>query len=72
MYDDEITTLKNISTYIEKYNGYTDSSSKIFNFYKDKKLLEDRDYYLKLLNGQINSLQTTKVDGNEKYLTLEG
>lgn len=72
LYDDEITTLKNISTYIEKYNGYTDSSSKIFNFYKDKKLLEDRDYYLKLLNGQINSLQTTKVDGNEKYLTLEG
>jgi hypothetical protein len=72
LYDDEKTTLKNISTYIEKYNGYVDNLYKIINFYKNKKLLEDRDYYLKLLNGQINSLQTTKVDGNEKYLTLEG
>ena len=70
--------IRNNFCFLKKSKGYTVMNisslarKKIFNFYKDKKLLEDRDYYLKLLNGQINSLQTTKVDGNEKYLTLEG
>lgn len=78
-YDDENTTLINLSNYYVKNKGYinglykityVDGSVKpgILQFYKSRKFLEDRTYYLKLLTGQINSLETIKIDEEESVL----
>jgi hypothetical protein len=62
------TTLNNLSIYFVEQKGYLKNINKIITFYKEKNILKERSYYLRLLTEQINSLQETKVDEYEKYI----
>jgi hypothetical protein len=64
------TTLNNMSIYFVEKNGYLKNINKIISFYKEKKLLSERSFYLRLLTEQINSLQTIKIDEYEKYIGI--
>jgi hypothetical protein len=68
--DDLETTLNNLTIYFIKEKGYLNNLNEIIKFYKQKEMLNDRSFYIKLLTNQINSLQTDKVDIQERYYNI--